>query len=36
MYLVADQGGKRVLKLKGDLTNGAGALTADLTPAVKR
>jgi hypothetical protein len=36
MYLVADQGGKRVLKLKGDLTSGAGALTADLMPADQR
>jgi hypothetical protein len=26
MYLVADRGGKRFLKLKGDLTSGAGAL----------
>ncbi len=36
MYLVADQDGKRVLKLKGELASGAGALTADLRPADKR
>lgn len=36
MYLVADRDGKRVLKLKGELANGAGVLTADLMPAKER
>jgi hypothetical protein len=33
LYLIHDQAGKRVLRLQGQLASGAGALSAELTPA---
>jgi hypothetical protein len=33
LYLIYDQGGKRVLRLQGQLISGGGPLSAELTPA---
>ena len=33
LYLVYDQGGRRVLRLHGQLLSGGGAVSAELTPA---